>query len=278
MPLVSRILLATLLLTAFLTPPADAWFRTPATRFASLPPGAAHPEGITVDDDGNVYVTTFAVEGTATGNGQLYVFSKHGRLLRQVNVAGSSTLLLDLAFHPKSNKLLIIDFGGAKVLTVDPVSGTSEVFTDLSSLGQPGLNVLTFDRAGNVYITGSFSGAVYKTGPHGGPASVWVQSPLLTTTGVPGFGANGLAFNKANSALFVNNTGNDTVVRVPVNANGTAGTPAVFVNAINGADGLIIDEHDNLWIAANQADEIVVIDPSGRTIAKLGDFNGLDHH
>ena len=278
MPLVSRILLATLLLTAFLTPPADAWFRTSATRFASLPPGAAHPEGITVDDDGNVYVTTFAVEGTATGNGQLYVFSKHGRLLRQVNVAGSSTLLLDLAFHPKSGQLLIIDFGGAKVLKVDPVSGTSEVFTDLSGLGQPGLNVLTFDRAGNVYITGSFSGAVYRTGPQGGAASVWVQSPLLTTTGVPGFGANGLAFNKGQSALFVNNTGNDTVVRIPVNANGTAGTPAVFVNAINGADGLIIDDHDNLWIAANQADEIVVIDPSGRTIAKLGDFNGLDHH
>jgi len=68
-----------------------------------------------------------------------------------------------------------------------------------------------------------------------------------------------------------------TVRNIPVNANGTAGTPAVFVNAINGADGLIIDEHDNLWIAANQADEIVVVDPSGRTIAKLGDFGGLDH-
>ena len=29
-------------------------------------------------------------------------------------------------------------------------------------------------------------------------------------------------------------------------------------------------------MAANQADEIVIIDPSGRVIAKLGDFNGLD--
>jgi DNA-binding beta-propeller fold protein YncE len=91
------------------------------------------------------------------------------------------------------------------------------------------------------------------------------------------FGANGLAFNRAQSTLFVNNTGNDTVVKIPVNPNGSAGTPAVFVNSVNGADGLIIDEHDNLWIAANQADEIVVINPSGRTIAKLGDFNGLDH-
>jgi len=53
-------------------------------------------------------------------------------------------------------------------------------------------------------------------------------------------------------------------------------TPAVFVNSINGADGLIIDEHDNLGVAANQADEIVVLDPTGRVMAKLGDFGGID--
>ena len=276
MKLVSRTLVALLVGIALLAPPAHAWFRTPATRFATLPPGAAHPEGITVDDRGNVYVTTFAVQGTPTGNGQLYVFNPHGRLLRQVNVAGSSTLLLDLAFHPVTGALLILDFGASKVLKVDPVSGASQVFSDISAGSQPGLNVLTFDRSGNVYVSGSFSGAVYKIGPHGGAPAIWVQSALLTTTGVPGFGANGLAFNGAQTTLFVNNTGNDQVVRIPVNPDGSAGTPAVFVNSVNGADGLIIDKHDNLWIAANQADEIVVLDPSGRTIAKLGDFNGLD--
>jgi sugar lactone lactonase YvrE len=276
MKLVSRVLLAVVLVVAFLAPPAHAWFRTPATRFATLPPGAAHPEGITVDTHGNVYVTTFAVEGTSSGTGQMFVFTKHGRLLRQVNVAGSSTLLLDLAFHPQTGALLVLDFGNSRVLTVDPVSGASEVFANLAAPAQPGLNVLTFDRAGNVYVSASFAGAVYKIGPHGGAATTWVQSDLLKTTGVPGFGANGLAFNNAHTTLFVNNTGNDTVVKIPVDGDGTAGTPAVFVNSVNGADGLIIDEHDNLWIAANQADEIVVINPSGQTIAKLGDFNGLD--
>jgi hypothetical protein len=45
---------------------------------------------------------------------------------------------------------------------------------------------------------------------------------------------------------------------------------------VNGADGLIIDRHDNLWICANQADEIVVVEPKeARVIAKLGDFNGI---
>ena len=47
-------------------------------------------------------------------------------------------------------------------------------------------------------------------------------------------------------------------------------------DSINGADGLIIDEHDNLGVAANQADEIVVLDSTGRVMAKLGDFGGID--
>src|SRR5215467_12194807 len=276
MRLLSRLLIA-VLAVAVLAPPAQAWIRPPATRFATLPPGAKHPEGITVDEHGNVYVTTFGAEAPPSATGQMFVFDKAGRLIREVNVANSSALLLDLAFHPISGDLLVLDFGASKVLTVDPVSGASKVFSDISAGGQPGLNVLTFDRAGNVYVSASFAGAVYKIGPHGGAATTWVQSDLLKTSGVPPFGANGLAFNGAQTVLFVNNTGNDQVVKIPVNANGSAGTPAVFVNSVNGADGLIIDEHDNLWIAANQADEIVVIDPSGRTIAKLGDFNGLDH-
>ncbi len=64
------------------------------------------------------------------------------------------------------------------------------------------------------------------------------------------------------------------MVKIPV-TKGSPGTPQVFVNSINGADGLIIDDEDNIWVAANQADEIVVLDPTGRVIAKLGDFGGI---
>src|SRR5262249_20666687 len=77
------------------------------------------------------------------------------------------------------------------------------------------------------------------------------------------------------TTLFVANTGNDTVVQIPVSSGNLNGSPSVFVNSINGADGLLIDDHDNIWVAANQSDEIVVLDPSGKVIAKLGDFDGL---
>jgi sugar lactone lactonase YvrE len=182
--------------------------------------------------------------------------------------------LLDLAFHPQTGALLVIDFGKKQVLDVNPRTGESSVFTTIPGGGAAGPNVLTFDSGGNVYISDSFQGTIWRTGPSGGIPLPWVTDPLLATTGVPPFGANGLAFNNAGSALFVANTGNDQVIRIPVSA-GDPGTPEVFVNSINGADGLIIDKHDNLWICANQADEIVVLDKTGRVIAKLGDFDGL---
>ncbi len=128
--------------------------------------------------------------------------------------------------------------------------------------------------AGNVYVSDSSQGVVWRTTATGGVASAWVDSPLLRTDGVPPFGANGLRFNKDEGALFVANTGNDTVVMIPVN-HGTPGAAAVFTNGINGADGLVVDGDDNLWVVANQGDEIVVVDATGRAIAKLGDFGGL---
>jgi len=266
-------LAAALLLAVSLPLTAHAWKRGEVERFATLPEGEQHPEGITADRHGNIYVTTFDVSKSG-GPGKLFVYDRHGELERAVNIQGSSNLLLDLAFHPQSHHLLVIDFGGKRILKVDPHTGASWVFTAIPGGSAAGPNVLTFDQAGNVYISDSFQGIIWKTGPAGGPATAWVTSDLLKTSGVPPFGANGLAFNKAGNAMFVANTGNDQVIKIPVTG-GVPGTPTVFVNSVNGADGLILDEDDNLWICANQADEIVVLDPTGRVIAKLGDFDGL---
>ena len=219
-------------------------------------------------------MTTFGfnAQGEQPGPGKLYVFSDDGRLLRQVNVASSTSHLLDLAFHPSTHALLIIDFGAGKVLNVNPQTGASSVFMTVT--GSPGLNALTFDSSGNVYVSDSFQGIIWKTGASGGAATAWVSDPLLLPNGIPPFGANGLAFNRAGNALFVANTANDSIVKIPVTA-GTPGTPQALVYGINGADGIVLDRSDNIWVAANQSDEIVVIDPTGKVIAKLGDFDGI---
>jgi len=256
---------------------AAAWDRGEVETFATLPAGNANPEGIAADKHGNIYVTTFAPTAPAGTLGQLFVFDRHGQLVRQVGVQGSSSALLGLDFHPITGALLIIDFGAGKVLKVNPVNGHSEVFTTVT--GSSGLNALTFDKQGNVYISDSFQGIIWKTGQNGAPvATAWVtDAATLTTPGIPPFGANGVGFNKNETILYVANTGSDTVVQIPVSG-GVAGKPSVLTNSINGADGLILDDDDNIWVAANQADEIVVIDKTGKVIAKLGDFDGIDRH
>jgi sugar lactone lactonase YvrE len=263
-----------LVLTALLPLTALAWDRGEVERFATLPAGDNNPEGITADRHGNIYVTTF--DPTGASPGRLVVFDRHGELVRDVVVDPASGALLGLAFHPKTGALLIVDIGAGVVRKVNPHNGHSSVFMTLpAGTTGAGLNALTFDRDGDVYVSDSFLGIIWKTGRHGGEATAWVKDALLTTSGFPPFGANGLAFNRHGHALFVANTGNDQVIRIPVRHDGTAGTPEVFVNSVNGADGLIIDRHDNLWICANQADEIVVLDKTGRVIAKLGDFDGI---
>jgi len=273
-------MLAALALLA--TPPAThAWERGKVETFATLPAGEAHPEGIAMDGDGNVYVATVAVNKPSTSEGTLLVFDPQGKHLRTVGIKGSSRLLLDIAFHPQTGKLLVNDYKGGKVLSVDPKTGDSTVFMTVTGKS-PGLNSMVFDAAGNVYVTDSHQGIIWKVGPGGGEASAWVSSPLLKPTRLPpGIGANGLAFNNSKTAMFVANTANDIIVKIPLTGSTLEpGTPEVFVHRVGGGpDGVHIDEQDNLWVACNQSNEIVVLEPTqGRVLAKLGDFGGIDRN
>jgi sugar lactone lactonase YvrE len=257
---------------------ATAWERGKVETFATLPAGEAHPEGIAVDRQGNVYVVTLAANKPSTSEGTLLVFDAKGRHLRTVDIQGSSRLLLDIGFHP-SGQLLVVDYKAGQVLRVDPETGDSSVFMTVTG-EHPGLDGMTFDGAGNVYVTDAHQGIIWKVGPGGGEASAWVSSPLLKPTRIPPtIGANGLAFNNKKTALFVANTSNDTIVKIPVTGSTLEpGTPEVFVNRVGGGpDGLIFDKHDNLWVACNQSNEIQVLEPTqGAVIAKLGDFGGID--
>lgn len=259
---------------------AHAWDRGRVRTFAVMPPGSSGPEGLEVGPRGHVYVTGFGftAAGSATGEGQLTVFDEKGRLLRQVPVHPSSPHLLGLAFHPHSGVLLVNDFGAGQVLAVNPRTGEAQPFITLPAVlphpGAAGLNDLTFDRAGNVYVSDSAQGIVWKAPSNGGVATAWIDDPLLRTTGIPPFGANGLRFNRAETALFVANTGSDTVLKIPVVGSDPGGPAKIFANSINGADGVLVDERDHVWVVENQSDDVVVLDPTGKVVAKLGDFGG----
>src|SRR5215471_13584893 len=101
-------ILVTALLALVLAVPAQAWIRSPATVFATLPAGATPPEGITVDAAGNAYVSTFGFpeSGASAAPGKIFVYSPQGTLLRQFAVAGASPHLLGMGVNPVTQQLL----------------------------------------------------------------------------------------------------------------------------------------------------------------------------
>ena len=273
-------LLVTLLLATLITPlTVHAFDRGTVERFATLPAGTGHPEGICTDIAGNVYVATVDVPKPDRKNGTLIVFDANGKYLRTVTVVDSSTQLLDIRFHPQTGKLIVVDYGAAKLLTVDPQTGASSIFMTVTG-DHPGLDAFCFDAAGNVYTTDAHQGIIWKVGKDGGAGEIWAQDALLKPTRLPpAIGANGAWFNNKQDAMFVANTAQDTLVKIPVSGEPLkGGKPEVFVNRVGGGpDGILIDEHDNIWIACNQANEVLVVEPKqGRAIAKLGVIGGID--
>jgi hypothetical protein len=106
----------------------------------------------------------------------------------------------------------------------------------------------------------------------------------LATTGFPPFGANGIAIR--GGALYVANTGNDTILRIPLKQDLTAASYDIWAEAINGADGITFDARGRLLVCANQGDELFVLEEIdttaggvpvkvGRVIFKVGDFEGI---
>src|SRR3984893_11602989 len=260
--------------------PASAWKRGPVQVLAVLPdligqlPGVkSSVEGLTVGPDGNIYVPTFGFNTTGRigGNAVLFVISPNGKIVRQVIIANSSPHMLAV-----TGALWVLDFGAGKVLNVDPHTGTSSVLA--GPIPGSGLNALTFDKAGNGYVSDSFNGAIWKIWALGGGATMWSSDPLLGPgTGLtPPFGANGVEFNNAGTIMFVANTAFHQIIQIAVNTDRSAGTASIFISGINAPDGIAIDRDDNIWICANQEDEIVVVDKTGKVIAKLGDFRGID--
>jgi len=261
---------------------AAAWDRGDVDTFVALPdytPGVPESsEGLAVGLDGNIYVPSggFNAAGFVPGPAKLWEFSPDGHLIRTVTLTGTAPPVLGIAFNPVTGIGFIADLGNGSVFSWNPATNTTSLVAALGASAGP--NAICFDAAGNVYISDSFGGIIWKTDKNGNNLTQWVPSNPLLTPGAglnPPFGANGIEFNHDRSAMFVANTANHTIVKIPVNSSGTAGTPALFTTGINAPDGIAIDRHDNLWVDANQEDEIVVIDPTGKVIAKLGDFAGI---
>src|SRR5262245_18907185 len=271
--------------------------RDAAERFVTLPDGVRFPEGITANPKTEeIYVATFDF---GPNPNKLLRFNKYGQLVAQRDFAG--TPLLGLQFNRWDDKVYICNFGASKiqriaadftdtteiedVASIPPIGpppvrkidnpDTSQDTIMFGSTSFPAPNALTFDRHGNLYISDSFQGAVFRIDQAHKcetpcEATKFKHDALLATAGFPPFGANGLALSRDGTKLFIANTGDDSIFRLDLKT----GTLSVVAESIDGADG-IASYKGMVVAAANQGDVVVILNENGRIIAKLGDFLGI---
>ena len=252
-----------------------------AKKFATMPAG--FPEGLTVNtSNGEVIVGTFDVTG---GDNKLVRFDSAGNVVEEKILA---TPILGLAYSPFDDMIYICNNGVGEIQRIPAEFNDSTSIETVAAVpdvdanaGNEFPNDLTFDTNGDLYYSDSFQGAVFRINnaaacPGTCSTDTIAHDPLLATVGFPPFGANGVAIRE--DTLFVANTGNDQILTIDLNA-GIPVIPTVLAQSINGADGVIYDaDNDLLWVAANQADQVVGLNPdTGRPVAELGEFLGINN-
>jgi sugar lactone lactonase YvrE len=202
----------------------------------------------------------------------IYVFGPNGRLARTIPLPG--TVPLGLAFD-QAGALWVADFANGRLLRYAG-SGLLTPFSICGGAGAGcGLNAIAFDASGNVYVSDSFGGNIFKLTPSNGTVATFYSDPLLKPgNGFPPFGANGLAFDTSGANLYIANTATDQVLKLGI-AGGSPTTLTVFAEGINGADGIVFDSTGRLWVAANQGDEVVALDSGGQVVDRVGSFDGI---
>jgi sugar lactone lactonase YvrE len=240
----------------------------------------ANPEGLAIDPRGNFYT---AVDGDGAPVGTVCVFDSAGAFTRTIPIAAgpaSVVALVGLLFEAP-DKLFVLDTAdgnapNGRLLKVDVNTGA---VTALAG-GFAFPNAIAEDDRGRLYVSDSALGTINRISQDGSQNVVWASGPLFLTNGFPPVGINDLAFDLADENLYATNTGDSRVLRVPVRGDGSSGPPQIFADgatidarqnttgALHGADGLAFDVKGNLYIAANQVNEIQVLSPRGRLIAR----------
>jgi len=239
------------------------------------------PEGLWELGDGGPPIASWAMLGTlvtVASDGGTQVFGNAG------DAGASGSLTLGITTDVSGNVYV-----GVATMTPDagpvpapgvykfpPDGGIGTLFS--SAPGMTFANGLDF--IGSTLYVADSTGAVYAIDTAGN-ASVWSADPLLAPDltacegGPPApIGANGIAHDSNN--VYVTNTNHGRIVKIPVLADGGAGTATTLVEscaALVGSDGLVLDKKDqSLIVAVNAQNKIVRVATSdgGTTVVTSG--------
>ena len=255
-------------------------------------------EGLTGDDDGNLYV---AQRGGANPCPILRIHPPSGSPML-VGAVPAPCSPSGLTFDADGR--LYVTGVGASSDTIDVLTpnAASPATATQYATGVPGANGIAFDDQGGLWATdGSTAlGRVWRIPPGGGAGVEMFRVPTMAApNGVgrqvqtlqpapagpntQGIVANGIEFSKDGSDVFVADTARGAVWKVALDAKrrpadqlgcdpaypaDTLCPDALLVQnpQLEGADGLVLDVSGNVWVAANERNAIVVVEPNGRVV------------
>jgi gluconolactonase len=218
-------------------------------RFSKVIDGLDHAECVAWAPDGLIYAGGEA--------GQIYRCRLDGSFEVIANTSGRILgLALDL-----DGRIYACDALRHEVVRIDPRSGSVEPYsngTEDHPMRLP--NYPAFDTNGNLYVTDSggrfgHDGIVFRVAP-GGKATVWLEE----LSRFP----NGCCLSAGGDALLVIETDRFGVSRVPIRADGSAGTPELVAELpLSVPDGIAVAADGSLFVATYRPDAIFRIAPDG---------------
>jgi sugar lactone lactonase YvrE len=199
---------------------------------------------------------------TFDNEGYLVALSKNN-LVRMARGGPPQLLASNVAINGTGVRVLpggdfvVADEVRGVVQRIDAAGGRRNVGTNIR-----GPNGIQLGPGGQLYVTDLSGGNLYRIDPQGGTATL--LSFVVDD-------ADGLVFSSDYRTLFVNSYGLGEIHRLAVNADGTVGPPARFVEGVGNPDGMTIDACGNLYVAGYGDGKLRRVAPDGK-VELVADF------
>jgi hypothetical protein len=242
--------------------PGDSWF----------------PESLNADASGTLYVGSIA-HGEIAKNGLHETTPTLFVTTAASGLAGITGVLVDDATHTLYACAVDLSFATpSKVIAFDLATGAQ---TNAWTFPNPFAvcNDIAIDGSGKVYASDSTGGMIDRIPASGTTLDVWKQDVTLAaagTAGIASFGVDGLAWDGTD--LYANNLSKHSLVRIPIVAGDSAGTPVPIdvTPPFSGPDGMRLDGAGTLLVVDGFVGQLNRVVVTGTTATSTTLESGLD--
>lgn len=226
--------------------PQPATATIPHSAMSMFADGLDHPEGLAFDAEGVLWAGGEAGQIYRVAQDKVELVANVGGFCLGITVSPQQELFVcNVGLHA----LQRLDREGRVLATIDRVGGVK--------LETPNFSV--FDLEGNLYFSDSG-----KWGARNGCVFRLRASGVLELFAGPFAFANGLCLNAVADSLFVVESQQDCITRVPILRDGSAGPAEIYASGLARVpDGIAMDSAQNLYVTCYATDCIYRVTPTG---------------